>query len=98
VPVTENTSVFLTPSVTYRSKIYFEVPNSEAISQDPVTLVNLRGGVSLMDGKFQIAGYARNLGNEKYLLDAGNTGGSFGYPTFIPAEPRTARYRFTARY
>lgn len=98
LPVTQNTSVFLTPSVTYRSKIYFEVPNSEAISQDPVTLVNLRGGVSLMDGKFQIAGYARNLGNEKYLLDAGNTGGSFGYPTFIPAEPRTYGIEFTARY
>ncbi|QDK32648.1 TonB-dependent receptor [Sphingomonas sp. IC081] len=98
VPVTENTSVFLTPSVTYRSKIYFEIPNSEAISQDPVTLVNLRGGVSLMNGKFQIAGYARNLGNEKYLLDAGNTGGSFGHATYIPAEPRTYGIEFTARY
>ncbi len=98
LPVTQNTSVFLTPSVTYRSKIYFEVPNSDAISQSPVTLVNLRGGVSLMDGKFQIAGYARNLGNEKYLLDAGNTGGSFGYPTFIPAEPRTYGIEITARY
>jgi len=98
VPVTQNTSVFLTPSVTYRSKIYFEIPNSEAISQGRVTQVNLRGGVSLMDGKFQVAGYARNLTDKKYLLDAGNTGGSFGYPTFIPAEPRTYGIEFTARY
>jgi outer membrane receptor protein involved in Fe transport len=98
LPVTQNTSVFLTPSVTYRSKIYFEIPNSEAISQSPVTQVNLRGGVSLMDGKFQVAGYARNLTDKKYLLDAGNTGGSFGYPTFIPAEPRTYGIEITARY
>jgi len=98
VPVTQNTSVFLTPSVTYRSKIYFEIPNTEAISQDAVTLVNVRGGVSFMDGRFQVAGFARNLGNEKYLLDAGNTGGSFGHPTFIPAEPRTYGIEFTARY
>ncbi|TCM22182.1 outer membrane receptor protein involved in Fe transport [Novosphingobium sp. PhB165] len=98
VPVTQNTSVFLTPSVTYRSKIYFEVPNSEAISQDAVTLVNVRGGVSFMDNRLQVAGYARNLGNEKYLLDAGNTGGSFGHPTFIPAEPRTYGIELTVRY
>ncbi|MFT4057538.1 MAG: TonB-dependent receptor [Novosphingobium sp.] len=97
-PLNDSTSVFLTPSITYRSKIYFEIPNSEAISQDPVTLVNLRGGVSLMSGKFQIAGYARNLTDKKYLLDAGNTGGSFGYPTFIPAEPRTYGIELTARY
>ncbi|PNU03324.1 TonB-dependent receptor [Novosphingobium guangzhouense] len=97
-PLNDSTSVFLTPSITYRSKIYFEIPNTEAISQDPVTLVNLRGGFSLMQGKFQIAGYARNLTDKKYLMDAGNTGGSFGYPTFIPAEPRTYGIELTARY
>lgn len=97
-PVTQGTSVFLTPSVTYRSKTYFEIPNREATSQDAVTLVNLRGGVSLMDGRFQVAGYARNLTGKDYLLDAGNTGGSFGYPTFIPAEPRTYGIELTARY
>ncbi|MGH6746827.1 TonB-dependent receptor [Novosphingobium sp.] len=98
LPVTQSVNVFLMPSVTYRSKIYFEIPNREAISQGPVTLVNLRGGVSFMDGKFQVAGYARNLTDKKYLLDAGNTGGSFGYPTFIPAEPRTYGIEITARY
>ncbi|MCJ2185707.1 TonB-dependent receptor [Novosphingobium beihaiensis] len=97
-PVTENTRVFLTPSVTYRSKIYFELPNSEAISQDPVTLVNLRGGVSFANDRFEVAGYARNLTDKRYLLDAGNTGGGFGYPTFIPAEPRTYGIELTARY
>jgi len=97
-PLTETVSLFATPSITYRSKIYFEIPNSEVTSQGPVTLVNLRAGVSLMDGKFQIAGYARNLTDRKYLLDAGNTGGSFGYPTFIPAEPRTYGIELTARY
>ncbi|MCW5646920.1 MAG: TonB-dependent receptor, partial [Sphingopyxis sp.] len=32
--------LFATPTVTYRSKIFFEVPNREGISQDAVTLVN----------------------------------------------------------
>ncbi|MCT2401550.1 TonB-dependent receptor [Novosphingobium mangrovi (ex Huang et al. 2023)] len=97
-PVTESARVFLAPSVTYRSKIYFELPNSEPISQGPVTLVNVRGGVSFANDRFEIAGYARNLTDKRYLLDAGNTGGGFGYPTFIPAEPRTYGIELTARY
>ena len=31
--------------------------------------------------------FARNLLDEDYLLDAGNTGGAFGIPSYIPAEP-----------
>ncbi|MCI4592292.1 TonB-dependent receptor [Sphingobium sp. BYY-5] len=98
VPVTEGVKAFLTPSVTYRSKIYFEIPNTELISQDKVTLVNVRGGVSLADGRYEVAAYARNLFNKRYLLDAGNTGGAFGYPTFIPAEPRFYGVQLTGRF
>lgn len=97
-PVAEGTRVFLTPSATYRSKIYFEIPNTELISQDAVTLVNVRGGVSFGDGRYEIAAYARNLFNKDYLLDAGNTGGAFGYPTFIPAEPRLYGIQLTGRF
>ncbi len=89
--------VFLTPSVTYRSRIFFEVPNNPLISQGPVTLFNARGGVSFADERFEIAGFIRNAGDEDYLLDAGNTGGAFGIPTFIPAEPRFYGIQLTAR-
>lgn len=97
-PVTETTRVFLTPTVTYRSKIYFTLPNDNELSQDAVTLVNVRGGVSLLDGKLTVAGWAKNLGNTRYIMDAGNTGSAFGYPTFIPAEPRTYGIDLTVRY
>jgi hypothetical protein len=33
----------------------------------------------------------------EYLLDAGNTGGAFTIPTFIPAEPRFYGIQLTAR-
>ncbi|MEN3746015.1 TonB-dependent receptor [Sphingomonas sp. HF-S3] len=89
---------FATPSVTYRSRIFFELPNSLALSQGPVTLVNARAGVSFMEDRFEIAGYVRNATDERYLLDAGNTGGSFGIPTFIPAEPRFYGAQLTARF
>jgi iron complex outermembrane receptor protein len=89
---------FATPSVTYRSKIFFELPNNPLISQDAVTLVNARAGVSFADERFEIAGFIRNATDEDYLLDAGNTGGAFGIPTFIPAEPRLYGVQVVGRF
>lgn len=65
---------FATPSVTYRSRIFFELPNSAALSQARVTLVNAKAGVSFADERFELAGFVRNATDENYLLDAGNTG------------------------
>jgi iron complex outermembrane receptor protein len=88
VPVTESATFYAVPSVTYQSKVFFELPNSEAISQGGYTLVNLRAGVEFAQGRYRIGGFARNLTNERYLIDAGNTGGGFGVPTYIAGEPR----------
>ncbi|HAG36286.1 MAG TPA: TonB-dependent receptor, partial [Erythrobacter sp.] len=96
-PVAPGVRIFATPSVTHRSRIFFEVPNSLRISQEAVTLLNARAGVSFADERFEIAGFIRNATNERYLLDAGNTGGAFGRPTFIPAEPRFYGVQLTAR-
>lgn len=90
--------LFATPSITHRSRIFFEVPNNPLISQEAVTLVNARAGVSFADDRYEIAGFIRNATNEDYLLDAGNTGGAFGIPTFIPAEPQFYGVQLTARF
>lgn len=97
-PIGGGMRAFATPSITHRSRIFFEVPNNPLISQGPVTLVNVRGGVSFADERFELAGFVRNALNEDYLLDAGNTGGAFGIPTFIPAEPRCYGLQLTARF
>ncbi len=89
---------FATPTVTHRSQIFFEVPNNPLISQKAVTLVNARAGVSFADERYEIAGFIRNAFDEDYLLDAGNTGGAFGVPTFIPAEPRFYGVEVTAKF
>ena len=96
-PVGRGARIFATPSITYRSRIYFEVPNDPLISQGPVTLVNARAGIAFNDDRYEIAGFIRNAFDEDYLLDAGNTGGAFGIPTFIPAEPRFFGIELTAR-
>ncbi len=96
-PMGANARFFVTPSVTYRSRIFFEVPNSPLISQPKLTLFNARAGVSFADDRFEVAGFVRNASDEQYLLDAGNTGGAFGIPTFIPGEPRFYGIELTAR-
>jgi len=96
-PLTERVAIFATPSVTYRSTLYFEVPNSELISQGPVALVNLKAGVRFAD-RYELSFQAHNLLNRRYLLDAGNTGGGFGYPSFIPAEPRLYQVQLSAKF
>ena len=90
--------LFATPSVTHRSRIFFEVPNNPLISQDAVTLVNARAGVSFSNRRYEVAAFIRNAFDEDYLLDAGNTGGAFTIPTFIPAEPRFYGVQLTARF
>lgn len=97
-PLGNGMRLFATPTITFRSRIFFEVPNNPLISQGPVTLVNARGGISFADGKYEVAGFLRNAFDRNYLLDAGNTGGGFGIPTFIPAEPRFYGIQLTARY
>lgn len=88
LPLADGVTFYATPSASYQSKVFFELPNREEISQDGYTLVNVRAGVEFADGRYRIGGLARNLTNERYLIDAGNTGGTFGTPTYIAGEPR----------
>ncbi|TRW15037.1 TonB-dependent receptor [Glacieibacterium frigidum] len=88
VPVTEKVAVFATPTMTYRSNLFFELPNNPLTFQPAVTLVNLRAGVESRDGKWQLLGFATNLLDREYLIDGGNTGGAFGIPTYIRGTPR----------
>lgn len=79
---------YATPSATYQSKVFFELPNNPAISQGGYALVNARAGVEFAGGRYRIGGYVRNALDRRYLIDAGNTGGGFGIPTYIAGEPR----------
>lgn len=63
----------------------FSVP---AVAQRAFGLVNIRAGVTLMDGRLTVEGYAENLLDKDYIIDAGNTGGAFGIPTYIGGAPR----------
>jgi outer membrane receptor protein involved in Fe transport len=88
LPLSDKLEIFATPTISYRSSVFFELPNNPVTSQGPVTLVNLRAGIGDPAGKWQLLGFATNLFDREYLLDGGNTGGAFGIPTFIRGLPR----------
>jgi len=98
LPLGEAVELFVTPTLTHRSRIFFELPNRPGIEQGPVTLVNLRAGLGDRAGRWQLTGFVTNLFDEDYIIDAGNTGGSFGIPTFIRGNPRLGGVEATIRF
>jgi outer membrane receptor protein involved in Fe transport len=55
-------------------------------------------GYRLPGGKVEISGYIKNALDQKYIIDAGNTGEAFGLPTFVPGAPRFWGFNVTAHY
>ena len=86
VPMGSN-SFYLRPSYTWKSKVYFEDENTPGLEQDAYGLLNLRMGMLLDNGRWDIGLWGSNLTDEQYLIDAGNTGRQFGTPTFVAGQP-----------
>lgn len=78
------------PTYSWQSKIYFDNNNDRfggILHQDAYGLLNARLRYENADERFHVELYGTNLTDEQYLIDAGNTGGSFGMPTFIAGSP-----------
>lgn len=75
----------------YRSDIFFEPENAPVagldIAEDSFSLVNLRVGIANERKGWALSLFANNVLDKQYLVDAGNTGGSFGNPTFVAGPP-----------
>lgn len=97
--ITKTLWAYVRPNYTYRSKIYFEDDNTETLSQGAYGLVNLNCGV-VLKGKvtYSLGFYGKNILDEKYIIDAGNTGNSFGIPTFIGGTRRTWGLQFKVSF
>lgn len=85
--INNSLKLFFRPTYSYKSKVFFEETNLPKISQDGYGIVNLRTGLNI-GKKYEITLFMNNLLDKKYIIDAGNTGGAFGIPTFIGGAPR----------
>lgn len=101
-PITRGLNIQGSVVYTYRSEVFFEPENAPIagldISEGSVSLVNARLGIEDSLGSWSLTLFADNLFDKEYLVDAGNTGGSFGNPTFVAGPPRFYGAEFSYRF
>jgi iron complex outermembrane recepter protein len=77
-----------TPTFSWKSKVFFEDDNDSVLSQDGYGLLNLRAGLLFGESRsWDLSCYVSNALDKEYIIDAGNTGNTFGIPTFIAGPP-----------
>ncbi|WDS34889.1 TonB-dependent receptor [Pseudoxanthomonas sp.] len=93
-----NRRFYLRPSYEWKDKMFFDDENTAGLAQKAYGLVNLRTGVTFQNGRWDVGLFGANLADEKYLIDAGNTGATFGLPTYIRGAPRTFGVSLSGRF
>ena len=97
IPLTSGDSLYVRPSYSWRSQVYFEDQNQPGIEQDSYGLLNLRAGWRFNE-KWEVGIWGNNLADEEYLTDAGNTGLLFGIPTVIAGPDRSFGVTLRAKF
>lgn len=80
--------IYFVPSYTWKSSHYFEDDNDPWEFQEGYGILDLKLGFDATDGRWGATVYLENALDEEYLIDAGNTGGEFGIPTYIRGLPK----------
>lgn len=97
LPLSSGRSLFVRPSYSWRSHVFFEDDNQPGIEQDAYGLFNLRAGMRFNE-RWGVTVWGNNLADKEYLIDAGNTGLLFGIPTVIPGPSRTFGVTLNAKF
>jgi len=89
LPTSRHAFVYFTPTYTWKSKVYFDDDNDEDLTQKAYGLLNFTLGYHFAPGKvaYDISAYGRNVLNESYIVDAGNSGRNINFPTYIGGAP-----------
>ncbi len=85
VPTSKRASVYFRPTYSWKSKVYFEESNEPELTQDAFGLLNFTAGYRFQPGKvyYEIGAFGKNVLDEKYVVDAGNSGRQIGFPTYV---------------
>lgn len=85
VPTGKNGSIYFRPTYSWKSKVFFEESNEPEFTQDAYGLLNFTAGYRFQLGKvyYEIGAFGKNVLDEKYIVDAGNSGRQIGFPTYV---------------
>jgi iron complex outermembrane receptor protein len=87
-------TAFVRGDASWESRVFFTPFNDAIETQQAYALVHLRAGLD-RGGRWEIAVYARNIGNTDYITGTGN--GAPNAVTGRPGEPRQLGTQFTIR-
>jgi iron complex outermembrane recepter protein len=96
--ITSKVQLFLNPSYTSRSHIFFEDANTSGLEQSIYGLLNINFGIGLARPNIILSVFSTNILDEHFLTSAGNTGSLFGVPTFVPGPPRMTGAKMTWKF
>lgn len=90
-PLSKKMNLFVRPSYAYKSEVQFDDDNDPLLTQEGYGTLNFFAGVQFMPGKLgvDVGVYGKNILDEEYLVDAGNSGRTIGLPTFVAGAPST---------
>lgn len=85
VPTGKNASIYFRPTYSWKSKVFFEESNEPELTQGAFGLLNFTAGYRMQPGKvyYEIGVFGKNVLDEKYVVDAGNSGRQIGFPTYV---------------
>ncbi len=85
VPTSKSASVYFRPTYSWKSKVFFEESNEPELTQDAFGLLNFTAGYRFQPGKiyYEIGAFGKNVLDQKYVVDAGNSGRQIGFPTYV---------------
>lgn len=85
VPTGKKASIYFRPTYSWKSKVFFEESNEPELTQGAFGLLNFTAGYRMQPGKvyYEIGTFGKNVLDEKYVVDAGNSGRQIGFPTYV---------------
>lgn len=85
VPTGKKASIYFRPTYSWKSKVFFEESNEPELTQGAFGLLNFTAGYRMQPGKvyYEIGVFGKNVLDEKYVVDAGNSGRQIGFPTYV---------------
>ena len=85
VPTGKKASIYFRPTYSWKSKVFFEESNEPELTQGAFGLLNFTAGYRMQPGKvyYEIGALGKNVLDEKYVVDAGNSGRQIGFQTYV---------------
>lgn len=85
VPTGKKASIYFRPTYSWKSKVFFEESNEPELTQGAFGLLNFTAGYRMQPGKvyYEIGAFGKNVLDEKYVVDAGNSSRQIGFPTYV---------------